>query len=247
MLTVNQMTGFGGGGEAALLTEPAPGFQAWYSPATIQQTSNVVTAWNDASPNALHFNTSSGSPSFLANSINNYAGIEFDGTDDYLQRTGGLGDIPSSTAYTYFLVFNINSVGTNSATVINNDAIFFGLSEWHGVHVRSNGTLYAGHVEAGNALKFVSFTFSTGNNYILMCRFDGSTVNAQLNSTVGSGVVSGNTGISGSVSFARNLSGTAPFSAFKISEAIFYQSHIAVDDRIITLNYLASKYGITIS
>ena len=228
----------------------------------------AVSQWADRSGNANHANqsTSNRQPIYLTNSINGYPAIQFDNdqtTPDFLQVNDN-STLEGMSGLTAFAVFNLNA-----GTAISAPRCVFG--KRNGVDVQqaynwffwNSGANLAQHLDidgTGNRASS-SDNLATGVTYLGGFTYHGATPsNAQDQVLFNAGTATGNAAeTSTSIpNYSSNLllgvlqghtgsgANTSRFNG-RMSEVILYNTVLNSVQQTLVNNYLAAKYGTTLS
>ena len=228
----------------------------------------AVSQWADRSGNANHANqsTSNRQPIYLTSSINGYPAIQFDNdqtTPDFLQVNDN-STLEGMSGLTAFAVFNLNA-----GTAISAPRCVFG--KRNGVDVQqaynwffwNSGANLAQHLDidgTGNRASS-SDNLATGVTYLGGFTYHGATPsNAQDQVLFNAGTATGNAAeTSTSIpNYSSNLllgvlqghtgsgANTSRFNG-RMSEVILYNTVLNSVQQTLVNNYLAAKYGTTLS
>lgn len=242
----------------------------WYDANRIGQANNTALAtWinNGGNTQTADQATAANQPLFLTNQINGFPTVRFDGVNDYLDIASNT-DLDNGGPYTLRTFFLVVRTGAN---VTNRQVIFEEGGGSRGLNIYIfNGQLYfAGwnlvNDGAGSPWGFSSINtaVSTNTTYVLSYVYSGNnlgTGNIQ-------GFINGNSfgtipnvgllynhnpgvlgaEISGSYYETGSSSTNGKYFGGDISEFIHYNTAVNIAQRIIIENYLAAKYGVTLS
>lgn len=225
---------------------PVSGATAWYNPLTIQQTTGVVTAWNDGSGNNFHFGTATNSPVYTASAINGLPGVTFTAASLMkLTGTAVLSNWISASAYTIYAVFKLSAF-TGSAgggyegtsPVFSDSSGFIGLGGGRSVNQNYGG----GHWDGGDR-SIYSATSSSGITVIMEQYYDGTNLHVRFNGTDGTPLAVGNvTTLTGHIQSGLN-SPTTVYLSGSICEMIFYNTALNSTNRTHNRSYLGTKFA----
>jgi hypothetical protein len=218
---------------------------------TLGSNNSSVQQWNDISGNTNHaIQLNAGfKPTLRTNQLNGLSTLRFDGTTDRILATG----VTSSSQVTIFVVVQFNALTNNNDGVIQagpNGTAFTSTTTDKSIGMwinTSNGIIWGRGVQTDNSQKNISQTTapSTGQFYIIAQIYDGSNIIQYVN---------GN--IAGSVSYNGTLKSWSDFGIGRqagesldgdLAEIIVHSVLLNTAQRIITENYLAAKYGLTLS
>lgn len=228
---------------------PVSGMTGWFTPASIQQTLNVVTSWSDVSGNARNLVNADGLPVYSSSIINGQPGIIFDGVNDEVYSNSAaqpIGNYLSASAYTLYLVFRLTGLGggTDGTDPYNNSPLLSErISDDVGAYVRNNGDIQ--FYQFSTTSKFFAINGGTGVNYILRQRYDGANITGTLNSSTGS-VASGNWAPLTQALALGGVGSSGNQCAFYMSEVITYNTAMSSENDSTNLSYLSGKYGISV-
>lgn len=204
---------------------------------------DAIKTWPDDSGNGRNFTQSTASYKPLlkkaANGINGHNVVRFDGTDDVLASAVNASAIITASADTFWVVFKIFAITTNSSTTYYNDtAINF--SQSRGLVFRTSlgaiGYVYTGVY--ANTNKAVS----TSTPYIARSRHSGGNVYLNLNGGSEGSTSAGNvSGLSSPASLASDS--TIIYTQIDIAEVIVFNSALSAENIAIVDAYLKAKYA----
>lgn len=215
-----------------------------------------VATWSDRSGNGRDATQSSSGnkPTFLTNQLNGLPVIDFDGTDDYI-TTGAISDL--NTANLTWIIVGKADNNTHTGIFINakyNSGAGSGSDHLWKTYITTNTNSYNSFTRsstgtAGSAI--IDHGYSTGYHIFSNVWVDAS----DENHGYFDGTLSGSqTGVDASPATNNNVrlgatSATGPtyFLNGKIAEAIVLTGQPDESRRIIIENYLATKYGLTLS
>ena len=111
------------GGAAGFVPTDIANLLTWHDASdlsTITLTSGFVSQWDDKSGNGNHLVQGTGSkrPGSGVESINGLNAIDFDGTNDFLEKTG----LSIGPSITIFMVCNIFSSGSKDKSIVSFNA-----------------------------------------------------------------------------------------------------------------------------
>lgn len=245
-------SGLGGVGDATNL-------QLWLRASDLNLADGAsVTTWNDVSGNSLSAAASGGGgtePTFNTNTVNTtLPSLSFDDGDFLdLGQPAGLDFVPGTDSWSFFIVYNISNP-TEQGTFFSkadatggNRTYQYTVDDTGGAETYFSsyigGNFQAGTVQINTSNWMVS---SHSNNTTVRDSWTNETTNI-INDNIGTN----NTGAVDVLIGARR--GTAPStgSGFhldgSIAEIAMYDGVMTEVQRVIITNYLAAKYGITLS
>lgn len=190
-----------------------------------------VSQWADQSGNNNHLTQGSASarPTYVANEINGYGAVQFDGIDDYLQSPSFTLNQPETVFIIYKTPVHISSV-----------YVFDGRNPDGGAYFTSapspNVYMYAG-------ASFTPIVGIVGSYFLATCIFNGASSKYQRNNFAEE---SGNAGASSMGGLTLGVyAGFGPyFGNPQIAEVIVMSSVATADERTKMKNYVSSRYGI---
>ena len=215
---------------------------------------SAVTSWDDASGNglsALSDGVAANDPTFNDNSVNGLPSLSFDGTD-YLNlgNVSSLNYLPGTDSWSFLIVFN--APGTTPQGTLFSKATSDGATRQYQYSIDDN---------AGNS----QFTVNIGGNFITgsvtatnawvasTCLINTTTANSWTNETTNFSSAIGTNSVPTTdvlIGARRNTApstGTGFLYTGSLSEIAMYDGLLNLAQRVITTNYLAAKYGITLS
>ncbi|MFP4489092.1 MAG: DUF2341 domain-containing protein, partial [Bacteroidales bacterium] len=218
--------------------------------------SDPVSLWNDVSGNGNDFiQSGTERPFFLSSWVNGFPALDFDGLDDYLVDADGAGYINGNTAISFFSVTQSESTGVDRGFISSNtsDDQDIALSvRYDQAGIEGSGTnVIKASVSTNNyayesdnnvqttGRQLISFHWTGGNDAIMY--IDGSLDTPTSNET---------NGAESPVVDADYVSiGLGPMDNWygQVAELILFNENLNSARRNIVENYLAAKYGLTIS
>ncbi|MEQ9307571.1 MAG: T9SS type A sorting domain-containing protein, partial [Marinoscillum sp.] len=262
--TYTQVTGPAGIGDGTIN-------RFWFRANDIGQNDNtVVTNWANIGGATQAFTQSTGSrqPIFETNQQNGFPMVRFDGTDDYFQMTNN-NDINIGGPYTSRTFFTAFNTGTD---ISSRQVIYEEGGTGRGINIYMfSGQLYVGGWNINDdgsdspwGFESISTPVTASTSYILTFEFNGNScqtgnfsmyLNGTLIGTVnnigrlynhsgaiGLGAKNGDTYYE-----SGGSSGTGDYFEGSVAEFIVYNTKLFNPQRIIIENYLAAKYGLTLS
>lgn len=218
-------------------------FSAWYdaSDSSTIGLETGVSSWSDKSANARNVSqaTASRQPQYVSNGINGRPSILFDGIDDFFSTNTTSGSFITTTAYSVFVVGQVTSVSTNSATQKSNDAFFGDIVGYVSLYCKSNGN--AGFWTGCNSAEAA---FQINNPAIFYCEVSDGDTKLRVN---GGQLVTkpGNcTSASWDMEFGRQNGNDSYNLNGMIAEMIFSKTVFSTLDRQMLEGYLSWKWGI---
>lgn len=220
----------------------------WLSSDDVAQSNNTnVSTWADRSGNGNDITQPDANyqPLFITNVLNSYPAIRFS-TDDRLRRTS-FSDFPSS-AITVFLVDktsdNNDGPFSYASSASNNDFLIFNSANYR---IYRGGSQVTSGVSANNsAFHIVNVNWQSSDGAVNLWK-DGAVA---YSSTLASGAditAGGCLSIAGEQDAIDGSYDPAQFFDGDISEIIVFNTYLNKAQNIIVANYLAAKYGLTIS
>ncbi len=216
---------------------------------TLGVNNSNIQQWNDISGNANNAIQTDNSfkPNLNINALNGFSTLTFDGSNDRILSTG----VTSNSQATIFVVVQFNNF-TNT-----NDGIFQGspagnafstLEKSIGMWINtSNGRIWGRGRQTNNTNRNISQTtaLSTGQFYIITQDYNGTSIDKYVDGTA-AGTVTYNNTLNSWSDFGIGRQGTETLDG-DLSELIVHRVSLNSAARIISENYLASKYGLTLS
>lgn len=192
------------------------------------ETGISVSEWTDITANAKNFlqATETNQPALIADGINGYPALRFDGSDNFMQQGEVLTILQPITIYIVF----------KPITWTNNDVVF----GYNNLLLLQGGAnahyMYAGSYEPLTALTVDTY-------YLLTCVFSGASSLMQVN---GGEAITGNPGTAGLEIAPINLgSGTATgYANVEIAAFYLYSEAHDASERTAINTYLTTKYGL---
>jgi len=230
------------------LPSDLPGLKLWLagnrSPFTLN--SGNVSQWNDISGGSNHATqgTASLQPAYVSSGINGIPGVLSDETDDLLETTAAFNsdNIFASTQKTIFVVYK------SGGSAVSNKRIAIGptsgdSSVWGHFIAVSNAINWKYRTAVPATATLVGPTMDTDATYVLAFRHDNSSVKGYANSlTAAASASDGQT--SGETSTAKfNIN----FKTGGTVAEVIVCSALTDAQLAQTMNYLANKYGVTLS
>ncbi len=219
---------------------------------TAASNNNSVQQWNDLSGNNHHAieTTNSEKPTYIANSVNGYAALDFDGNTERIAATG----LTAASTATVFAVFSRDGSGGGSNDgVIHASTSGNAFSTASGTKVigmwvqTSNNVVWGRGVESDGTERSLSQVTALATNqfHIVSQDYDGSDITQYVNgSTAGS--VSYDGTLQSWTDFGIGRQGNESLNG-QIAEIIAYRTHLNTAQRRMVENYLAAKYDLSLS
>jgi hypothetical protein len=203
---------------------------------------NQVASWNNQGSAGVQGNVvprlATARPTVLVNSLNSHDVINFAGQAQEVLRSGAL-SVPLAQANTLFMV--LNNTGTNSPVPFDGVQGFAGRNF---LQTLSNGTF---HLYAGSSV-FGGSGSLTNQYQVLSVRFDqaNSTIhtNGSLAYSVASTIGTQSLDAVGIGNSDPNASPATLALTGQIAEVLFYDTPLNQAQRLITENYLSSKFNV---
>lgn len=210
-----------------------------------------IQQWNDISGNSRNASqtTASYKPRLNTNALNGFSTLNFDGSDDRILSTG----LATSAQVTLFTVVKFNNFTNNNdgiiqagppGTAFNSTTSTKSIGMW----INSATKMIWGRgVQVNNTERNITQTtaLATGQFYIITQDYNGSSITQYVNGTQ-----------AGTVSYNNTLKSWSDFGIGRqsgeslngdLSEIIVHRVSLNSVQRLITENYLAAKYGLTLS
>ncbi len=227
---------------------------------TSSTTNNTsISFWNDQSGNGVDVTQSvtAQQPSFATNVMNGFPGVHFDNVNSNNLNDKMIGpDSPlldNTTGYTFFMVNRPQFIDGNARVIISKrTGVAINQSFMHFYY--TSGRLFT-DIQTNNDRYNTIFTFSANNNYLICQQYNGSLaalVRCRTYVQGGIDITAGETSTlvpdnaSPLVIGSTDATDPRPFGGY-INEVILYRNTLIEAQRIIVDNYLAAKYGITLS
>lgn len=218
---------------------------------TLGVNGSQIRQWNDLSGNGFNAiqNTLGNRPQLNTNALNGLSTLTFNGTSDRILSSG----LSTNSEVTIYVVVQFNNFTNNNDGVIqaspagnaftsttNNKTIGMWIN-------RSNGRIWGRGVQTNNSQRNISqvTSLSTGQFYIITQDFDGTNINQYVDGTI-AGTVTYNNTLKDWSDFGIGRQGSESLDG-DLAEVLAYNVHNNTAQRIIIENYLAAKYGLTLS
>lgn len=179
--------------------------------------------------------------------LNGLNSANFDGTNDLLANATALSSYVSASAYSFWALVHVDSIGTNAANIWDNDPIWCDHTANIGVHMKSGGggTVHLYHWDG--ASKSVSVAISTGTPQLIQGKFEGGNLKIRINGGSWQTAAAGNaTVLTGTLLAGRNYPASSQFSDMKLYELGI--TNVALSDT--TFNnlkaYINNRYGLSL-
>lgn len=204
-----------------------------------------VETWTDRTGLGRHFTRTAGGstrPTFVTGwSSTGKPGIDFDGTDDYLELNAATDTLIDTTDWTVGVFFEANTIGSDDAfNPYANDAIVSGDTGNFGLHLRSTGATLQGYGWDTNA-DFATKTISTGTEYVAQFRYDGSSIYLSVNGGTESSVAHGTNASLGADTYI-GVNFTTVYADITVGEIAFYDRALSGSEVADLNTYLYLKW-----
>lgn len=207
---------------------------------------DVVAHWADGSPvttNDFLQSVNANRPTWHTTQINSLPIVRFDGLTQYLEGTT-LSDIIGASAFTIFVVFEVNIASTTEVNAEDNDAIFgTTVSSQLGLHVKSDLSLY-GTLFDGVSQKTISNTYVANTPTIVEMRLTANVLSLVKNNTARqtTAVATGVSDDTQTVELGRQYTGELYDG--EIAEFIVYSVALTDTNSDLVREYLNDKYAV---
>lgn len=210
-----------------------------------------IQLWNDISGNSNNAiqTTPTFKPSLNTNALNGFSTLTFNGSTDRILSAG----LTTSSQVTLFTVVQFNNLTNNNDGIIQASpagTAFTSTTSDKSIGMwinTSNGRIWGRGVQANNVSQNISqtTTLTTGRFYIITQDYNGTSINQYVDGT-----------LAGTVSYNNTLKDWSDFGIGRqanesldgdLSEIIVHRVSLNSAQRIITENYLAAKYGLSLS
>jgi len=245
-------------GQAGTLLNPKAGFsprsisglRLWLaanqSPFTLN--SGKISQWDDLSGLGNHATqaTATLQPAYNTSGINGLPSIEADAVDDVIQCSAAFADtnIVEATQKAIIVVFRTGTVGVNDRIACG---VTGGSTHWGPFVAASSNFDMVYRTSAPATVKLTwGTTLANNTTYITALRHDGASVKAYMNSlTAYATAANGMTTPPGAASGPFDINRAT---GARVAEALVYSGRAITDAEFNqTMNYLASKYGVTLA
>lgn len=204
-----------------------------------------LATWSDQSGGARHAlqGTSASRPRDGAR-INGRPTVDFDGTDDFLACVASSNFIGAG-AFTIHMLWNIDAVNTNNATVYSNDTLIGDASGFWGLFLKNNaGTYTLNPYIYDGATKTVAAPFSLGT-HLVQFRHNGTTAEVRVDDGSAVTVAAGNiTNLTTAMQIGRRISGTEVDG--QLAESHVRNAYLSGTDLTNARAFFAAKYGVSV-
>ncbi len=217
-----------------------------------------VTTWNDVSGHSLSATASGGGgtePTFDANTVNTtLPSLSFD-NGDYLDlgQPVGLDFVPGTDSWSFFIVYNISNPTEQGTFFSKADGVGGNRTYQYTVDDTGGAETYFSSYIGGN-LQAGSVQINTGNWLVSSHSNDASVRDSWTNETtniVNDAIGTNNTGAVDVLIGARRQTAPSTGHGFNldgsIAEIAMYSGVVNEVQRVIITNYLAAKYGISLT
>lgn len=218
---------------------------------TLGHNASDIQQWNDVSGNSNNAiqTTAPYKPNLNTNALNGFSTLTFNGTSDRILSSG----IKTNSQATIFTVVKFNKLTNSNDGIIQASpagaAFSSGTSDkCIGMWINtSNGNIWGRGVQTDNSAKSISQTtaLTTGRFYIITQDFNGTSIDQYVDGKA-AGTVPYNNTIKDWSEFGIGRQATESLDG-DLSEIIVYRTSLNSAQRIITDNYLAAKYGLSLS
>ena len=219
--------------------------------ATLGSNGSNIQQWNDISGNSNNAIQTNNvfKPNLNTNALNGFSTLTFNGTTDRILSAG----VTSNSQVTILVVVQFNSLNNNNdgviqgspagtafSTAANNKSIGMWIN-------RSNGRIWGRGVQTNNSQRNISqtTTLSTGQFYIITQDYNGSSINQFVDGSA-AGTITYNNTLKSWSDFGIGRQGNESLDG-DLAELIVHRVSLNSAQRIITENYLAAKYGLTLT
>lgn len=204
-----------------------------------------VATWvnrkSEESGHALVQGTSGARPTFRSSMFGSLPGIDFDGTDDFLESQETTATLLDTTQSTVIVVFKANSIGTSSGTAADNDAVWQEGNGNAGATLTSTGPSILAHNWDGNEDQ-VSSSITVGSTHIHTWRHVGNTLYASIDGGAESSVASSTTGGGGSFPLYVGSNYTTSFADVTVGELIVVERALTTTELAAVVADLEAKW-----
>lgn len=204
---------------------------------------DAIGTWADDSGNAHNF--SQATPGYkpllkkAANGINGHNVLHFDGVDDEFESDAMCSDFITTTADTFWVVFNILSIDSDVTPYVQNNDTAIRFSAYRGLVFRSAPTALSFTNDYVHYPIAAVVSISTSIAYIARAKHSGADVYLALNG--GSEASSYSYGVSSNISgVAASIGASAHID---IAEIIIFNSALSAADMQVVDAYLKAKYA----
>ncbi|MFN0092900.1 MAG: hypothetical protein ACKVWR_21910 [Acidimicrobiales bacterium] len=227
-----------------------PGLTCWLDAVQLDDTlanNDPVETWEDQSHAATNFTRTAGGstrPTFITGwSSTGLPGVDFDGTDDYLETNAVADNLIDTTGWSVFVFAKVNSIGTDNAdaTAYNNDPIVADDNGVFGLHYRTTGPTMQGYGWDGNS-DVAAAAFASATEIVAHFRFDGSTVYCSINGGTEATAAHGTTTALGADMYLGvNFDGSA-YADMTVGEFVICDRAVSSTDIALAIAYLTAKW-----
>ena len=234
------------------LTPPlaAPGCVLWLrADLGITQSGGLVSAWNDESGGARNFTQATGAnqPTFVTNAFNGYNGIQFDGTNSFMQFTSW----GTTGIKTIIAVFLDNGTSVNESCLFNTSTgtgggagLVYDTTGWgaDGVSASSSNSAFITETSLNNTYNVVAVTYdSSGSTFNTTAYLNGKKNTTFTGTSVSVNAIVGtaNLGFRNDGTATRKFNGT-------ILELAIYSGELTSGQITSVSKFMATRYGITL-
>jgi len=219
---------------------------------TITDSSGSVSQWDDKSGNSRHAvqGTGSAQPSTGVATINSKNAIRFDGTTDFMQATPALG---TANEFTWLIVATYQVTGVSEVLIGASNGGYASEDEW--VLVRQLSGAYGGSVNGDTSAQDNGSVGTVDTNpHLWSARYtkSGDEFELLIDGTrqwIETSLTSSEPDLTQEIDIAAGDNGGSLFgyAQVDIAEILMYNSDLSIADREALEQYLAAKWGITLS
>ncbi len=218
--------------------------KAWFKANSLALTNGAnVTSWTDSSGTGNTVTVGSNFPTFITPSINGQPAVNFNGTNNFLEKTSGIG--LTTTPHSIITVFKpivgnnivVISFGTNAC---GTDKVF---------QILPSGALNTGICNV-HSLEDLTTIMVSNTNYIASNSYiNGATSNLFLNGTLlkSESPSVGNYTNNTNMAIGKRSTSNVAFFNGQIAEILYYDTNLSTPNIQILHCYLSKKYNLTIS
>lgn len=206
--------------------------------------SDLSSQWGDKSNSGYDF-TSSGSnrPTYDLTKLNNKAALDYDGTDDYMSKSGITSLFSVSADFSIFIVFKLDVDDTTNKTIfastINSTNRFV-------IARNLDQELICGTYDGSYSGSVVGFTDTTSGHIVGMTHTSADVIDAFLDGTqMPSGSFNTSAATNAITTIGAKTDGTLNFDG-GIAEVIVYNRVLSYQERNTVTTYLGAKWRISV-
>ncbi|MBL4592600.1 MAG: T9SS type A sorting domain-containing protein [Flavobacteriales bacterium] len=217
---------------------------------TLGGNSSNIQQWNDISGNTNNAiqTTSVNKPNLNTNALNGFSTLTFNGTSDRVLSSG----VNTNSQVTIFVVVQFNVINAGNPGIIQASpaGIPFSLSlKSIGMWVEgSTGMIWGRGIQTDNSIRNIAKTtaLTTGQFYVITQDYNGTLIEQYIDGTLAAGTTTYNNTLKDWSDFGIGRQGGESLDG-DLSEIIVHRVSLNLAERIITENYLAAKYGLSLS